>query len=141
MVGMQALLLKNKIDYSKTEDVIIGTRKDEDGKEIDVVCTISMLKPDVYNKIVSDNSKIKTNGEVMLNNYKINLEVIRHGCQNPNFRDVAWLNELGVGTNVGDGIVSVLIDKEIRELANAIITFSGLGNKEFNEIYEDAKNS
>lgn len=143
MTKVQALLLEHKIDYTTTEEVVVGKVEDDKGNEIEVTCNITKLKPDDMMKMQKKHSKqVNKNGttEFEVDQAELYFDLIKTACQDPNFRDIDWQKELGA-TSPKEAILATLPLSMIMELGTAITNYSGLSPKKFDEVYEETKNS
>lgn len=136
MSKLRAFLTENKDISNKEVEIFISTRfKDEKGKPIPF--QVKPLSSSEMGEIQKKSSTISKKGEQTFDSGKFNLLVAVNQCVDPDFRDVAWMKEVGVNTPT-DLVESVLLAGEIAEISSKVMEISGF-NQDINEEVEAAK--
>ncbi len=135
-MNIQEFFNKNKV-IGLTEEFAISNRIcDEKGEPLKFKAKAITSKE--YEDLRDKNMKINP----ISNTYKFNsagfgIDLITKCCVEPNFKDKASIDSLGVAT-AEDYINAVLLPGEIDALVQKITQVNGY--KPFNELVEDAKN-
>lgn len=136
MSKLRAFLTENKDISNKEVEIFVSTRfKDEKGKPIPF--QVKPLSSSEMGEIQKKSSTISKKGEQTFDSGKFNLLVAVNQCVDPDFRDVAWMKEVGVNTPT-DLVESVLLAGEIAEISSKVMEISGF-NQDINEEVEAAK--
>lgn len=91
-----------------------------------------------YQKLCTTINMTGKKRETQFDSGKFNVLVITNHCIDPDFKNAAWLKELGV-INAEMAVQKVLLAGEIIELGNKITNLSGF-DVDINEEIDEAKN-
>ena len=136
-MSLVEFLKKNKVGTIEKEVVISERIKDDEGNPVKF--RIKNIHPKEFNGIYEKNVVKSKNGKVLKeNSYKSGLDLIIEACVEPNFKDVATLDELECVTSY-EGVEKLLLPGEINNLVTAITEVNGF-DKSLEELKNDVKN-